>query len=946
MAHSVSDEPRPPYAPFSALTWRGKGIGMAGAVAAIIAFGFVSISIPLDGAGSGWPLHETLHPLLGLLMGPVYGPLSSVVGAAMSEVITPYTALDGLSPLLGGMSALTTALLVRGRRAWWSVWGIALGLLGGLLVVEHTRETMLSLLWSGSGVLVVGVLLLTALPPVRSGIRDHLVPSGEGWRTAIALYAASIFGSTFGLLAFWTGAGIAPSPLKFELGGLLFFLERTTLPLISVLLGMALWPALQRRLFSVANQLRYGLPLFIIATFFFAGRLVMERAYEVAQTQTKEHLRDQSRAAARILATELDRAEDLLRFQTRSRPDHSTFFWRIERTGSSMPVSEHVQPLVDRARNTGRTQRAFVPLPDTAAHGIALVLPSTSGDEPLSSSFSSVTVGYLTASTLRRTLDIWNRDQSRLYLVNQDRTPILLPTRPSSDASHSAQRAEALVNALLESSASTAEVPRGRRGADVIGAIAPIDGLAGHVVVEQNRARAYFHVFEMLLSMAMIVLLIGGGALALSFYVSRRVVTPLDRLIDAARQVGKGDLSTRVHVAQNNELGELATTFNAMTRELSTSIQRLQTNEERLRMALDAAQMGTWNWTAEPETATWSPQTYSILEVPQSRTENLQEIFLARVHPDDRARVLNEIETVFKDETGFKIEHRVQSREDGVRWVRLRGRVFRDDSGQPQRLSGIIMDITARKKAEQELRTAKEEAEEMSRLKSAFLANVSHEIRTPLTSIIGFAEILADEVPDAQKDQAEKIVQSGRRLMETLDSVLDLSMIEAGEYQVHCSSFDLAEEVRQRVELLRPMAESKNLDFRIEVPAERIEVALDANCLDRILTNLVTNAIKFTERGHVTVRVRPTSSCVLLQIEDSGIGIDEAFIPDLFDAFTQESEGLQREHQGTGLGLSITKELVELMEGTIDVESQKGEGTTFTIRLPYQLSSKKTPVFH
>jgi PAS domain S-box-containing protein len=917
---------------------------MAGAVAAVIAFGFVSISIRMDGGGSGWPLHDALHPLLGLLMGPVYGPMSSVVGATMSEAITPYTALNGLSPLLGGVSALTTALLVRGRRAWWGLWTVALILLGGLLAVGSVRAHSVALS-SPEALLSAGMLLLTSIPSVRTWARRHLDPSEGDWRTAQALYAVSLFGSTVGLLVFWAG-GLALGTDPFEAGaGVWFLLERVLLPLLSVLLGMALWPALQRRLFSVANQLRYGLPLFIVATFFFAGRLFMERAYTATQTQTRDRLHEQTRTAARTLTTELDRAEELLRLQARTdAPGPSaSFFHRIEYVSAPFTLPPTVRSLVERARNTDRPQRGLVPLPDTVASSVALVLPPNSEGTSRRSP-SSTLLAYVAPSALQRSLDAWNRGSGHLYLIGRNRASLLSPLPHPNQARTAGDPSNALVNALLESPHSTAEAPHGRYGPNVIGAVASIEDLSAHVVMEQARAQAYVHVFEMLLSMAFILLLTGGGALAVGFYVSRRVVTPLDRLIDAAREVGSGDLDTRVAVEQDNELGELAATFNAMTEELSTSIQRLQSNEERLRMALDAAHMGTWNWTAESETVTWSPQTYSILGIPQSRTENLQEVFLARVHPDDRDRVMEEVESVFENETDFTIEHRVQFRDEGIRWVRLRGRVFRDKEGSPHRLSGIIMDITARKEAEHELRVAKEEAEEMSRLKSAFLANVSHEIRTPLTSIIGFAEILADEVPDAQQDQAEKIVMSGRRLMKTLDSVLDLSMIEAGEFSLQCRSFDFAEEVRQRADLLRPMAEQSDLDFKVDIPNTPTEVRLDPNCLDRILTNLVTNAIKFTEEGHIAVRVRPTPSAVILQVEDSGVGIDEAFLPDLFEAFKQESKGLQREHQGTGLGLSITKELVEMMDGEIEVDSQKGEGTLFTVRLPYQTTGAQEPI--
>lgn len=911
-----------------------KGIGVMGAAVAVVAFGFVSVSIRMEGGGSGWPLHDALHPLIGLFLGPVYGPLSSVIGAALSEVVTPYTALDGWSPLLGGTSALATGLFVQGRRAWWSVWGIALLALGGVVTAGNA-----SLVSQAHVLPAAAVLLCTAVPQVRTWIRTHLGPSDWSWKTAGALYGVSFAGSAIGLLAL-SGANLAAGTASVDIStlGTAFYVERTLLPLLSAFLGMALWPALQRRPFSVANQLRYGLPLFIVATFFFAGRLFMDQAYDATRTQTKERMRTQSQSAARILDTELHRAERLLRTRARREPtsEQATFFRWVERVpdgGALSRFSPSVQSLVRRVQNTGRPQRAFLPLPDTAAHGIGIAVPSeTASNAPR----DSVIVACVAPSAVQRTLSLWRESQIRLYLVDQDRQPVLDGRGP---ASSSPNDPEALVQALFAAPDATAEAPQGRYGTNVVGALAPLKRLSGHVVAEQQRTHAYFHVFEMLLSMALIVLVTGGGGLAVSFYVSRRVVAPLDRLIEAARRVGSGDLETRVSVQQDNELGELADTFNTMTGDLSASIQRLRANEERLRMALDAAQMGTWNWTAEPESITWSPQTYSILGVPESRSENLSEAFLARVHPADRMRVIQELESAFDDETGFNVEHRIQSSGEDVRWVRVRGRVYREN-GHPQRMSGIIMDITARKEAEQELRAAKEEAEEMSRLKSAFLANVSHEIRTPLTSIIGFAEILVEEVPDPQRDQAEKVVRSARRLMQTLDSVLDLSKIEAGEFSLNCRPFDLTAEVHKQAELLEPMAERKGLEFVVDTPDECTEVALDSNCVDRVLDNLVTNAIKFTDEGRVVVRLRPTPSSITLQVCDEGVGIDEDFLPNLFDAFKQESEGLQREHDGTGLGLSITKELVELMDGEIEVESEKGEGTIFTVRFPYRLEKK------
>jgi PAS domain S-box-containing protein len=778
-------------------------------------------------------------------------------------------------------------------------------------------------------------LVLAAVPAVRAWWRRHLTPTSWSWQTGAALYVVSFIGSAFGILPLWA-IGMITDPFPAAVWRdvtLVIYAERTFFPLLATLLGLALWPALRRGPFSVANQLRYGLPVCILLTFFFAGRLFVEQAYDNARTETTRQLRHESQAAARAVDAELDRAATRLRTwasTTGSTAPPARFLW-AERVPAgpppaTLPPAAHA--LLDSARVTGRVQRGFVPLPDTTAHTVALAVPSRAAP-------STVVVGGLAPRVLRQTLAIWEPSPSGLYLVTRENAPVVGPAPPTNDAGRSP-----LLEALRRTPGATAQAQRGRYEHSVLGALTALPGLPGAIVVERGREDAYFHVFEMLASMALIILLAGGGALAVGFFLSRRVVDPLDRLIDAARRVGGGDLSTRVAVEQKNELGELARSFNSMIRDLSASVRRLRANEERLRLALDAAQMGTWNWTvdANADVLSWSPQTYVLLGVPATRTDTLPQAYLARVHPQDRAQVVRMIAVILQTETDFEFEHRIRPERGEERWVKVKGRVARDD-GRPQRMSGVVMDVTARKKAERELVAAKEEAEEMSRLKSAFLANVSHEIRTPLTSIIGFAEILAEEASDQQRKIAEKVVASGRRLKTTLDSVLDLSMIEAGEFSLECRTVDFTKAVRRRTDLLRPMAERKGLSFTVDTPDGGPEVYLDPNGLDRILTNLITNAIKFTEEGEVAVRVRANAAHVDLQVCDSGIGIDEDFLPELFEAFKQESEGLQREHEGTGLGLSITKELVDLMEGEIEVDSTKGEGTTFTVRLPYEVKN-------
>ena len=272
-------------------------------------------------------------------------------------------------------------------------------------------------------------------------------------------------------------------------------------------------------------------------------------------------------------------------------------------------------------------------------------------------------------------------------------------------------------------------------------------------------------------------------------------------------------------------------------------------------------------------------------------------------------------------------------------------RAVYDEAGEVAYWEGAVEDITERKQAEEALKEAKEAAEASNRAKSTFLANVSHEIRTPLTSIVGFTSFLAKQVSDEQVEFIKLIEQSGKRLMDTLDAVLRLAKLEADHIEVEFEHLVVAEEVNQVVQLFQKEAEKKGLDMTIEVKpeAQAAKARLDSGALGSILQNLISNAIKFTEEGEVNVAVytepdsangQPAEPHVHVSVEDSGNGIAPEFLPHLFDSFRQESTGANRSHEGSGLGLSIAKQLTELMDGTIDVESVMGEGSTFTVSFP------------
>ncbi|MFB6271529.1 MAG: PAS domain S-box protein [Salinibacter sp.] len=245
------------------------------------------------------------------------------------------------------------------------------------------------------------------------------------------------------------------------------------------------------------------------------------------------------------------------------------------------------------------------------------------------------------------------------------------------------------------------------------------------------------------------------------------------------------------------------------------------------------------------------------------------------------------------------------------------------------------------RQAKEEAEAARAEAETASRTKSAFLANMSHEIRTPLTSIIGFAEAIGTEAselptPGPLEEYARLIERSGQRLLDTLEGVLNLSKLQAGEMDLESTSVRLAQEAQRAVAELRERADENDIDLKVEAETTPLRAMASEGGVQIVARNLISNAIKYTEEGgSVVVRVCPDEEeRVMLEVEDTGIGMETSKTDRLFEPFRQASEGLSREYEGTGIGLAVTQEATQRMGGTIEVDSEKGEGSCFTVRLP------------
>jgi PAS domain S-box-containing protein len=294
-----------------------------------------------------------------------------------------------------------------------------------------------------------------------------------------------------------------------------------------------------------------------------------------------------------------------------------------------------------------------------------------------------------------------------------------------------------------------------------------------------------------------------------------------------------------------------------------------------------------------------------------------------------------------------------------------------DPEGRVTHLVGSVHDITERKQASEKIRAlhedlqrhaaqlelrvaertaelalAKDAAESADRLKSAFLATMSHELRTPLNSIIGFTGIilqgLAGPLNGEQSKQLGMVQSSARHLLELINDVLDISKIEAGQLQLHVAPVDLGDVLERVIASVKPFAEKKGLVLRVVLPPQLPAFASDRRRFEQILLNLLNNAIKFTERGSVTLTVEATGDTVRVRVADTGIGIQTTDLEKLFQPFRQVDSGLQRQHEGTGLGLAICRRLTELLRGTIRVESTWGEGSVFDVTLPLRERSEST----
>lgn len=363
-------------------------------------------------------------------------------------------------------------------------------------------------------------------------------------------------------------------------------------------------------------------------------------------------------------------------------------------------------------------------------------------------------------------------------------------------------------------------------------------------------------------------------------------------------------------------------------------IKRLEESEERFRSLYENATVGIYRTTPDGQVILANPELIKMLgykKIEDITKRKVEDMFFNK---DDR----NEFKNIIENEgVIYGYEVKWEKADGSLILVQESAKCIRDSDGNVLFYEGVVEDITERKRMEEELIKAKEQAEKMDRLKSEFLAQVSHEIRTPINAIISFADLIKSEVEGRIEDDLLKsfsiIDSSGRRITRTVDLILNMSQLQTGTYNYTPAKFDVYLFVLRKLILeYQTQSDKKHLTVNLIKNTDDCEIFAEEYSVYHIMKNLIENAIKYTNEGKIDIVITvDENNNLVVSVSDTGIGISKEFMPKLFDPFTQEDEGYSRKYEGNGLGLALVKRFCQLNNAEIKVDSEKGKGSVFTV---------------
>jgi PAS domain S-box-containing protein len=374
--------------------------------------------------------------------------------------------------------------------------------------------------------------------------------------------------------------------------------------------------------------------------------------------------------------------------------------------------------------------------------------------------------------------------------------------------------------------------------------------------------------------------------------------------------------------------------------ERKKSEQVIKESEQRLALATQSAELGIWDWNVKENIMTWDEKMFDLYGIKKDTFVETVDAWMNGLHPDDKDRAIAECNDSLKGIKDFNTTFRVLHPDGKVLHIKADGLVLRDSAGIAIRMIGVNRDITESKLNETELIKAKENAEEANKLKTKFLNNMSHEIRTPMNGIIGFSEMLdSPDITDEERKYFTGIIKnSSQQLLRIIDDILAISALETRQEKINESEFCLNELMSEIYSIFNLKSKERNIPLYLKkaLHDDQSYILSDKTKLHKILSNLLENALKFTNDGFIEIGYWIKEEELTIYVKDTGIGISQKNHEIIFERFSQEEKEMSQKYGGLGLGLSISKEHARLLGGDITLESEKGKGSKFFLVIPYK----------